>query len=81
MKIERSDDRELTPEEVQHLEKLKAVVKTALTDGILDDNEMAQIKSLILADKKVTYEGLRTFHATLRDVMGDELPHFDWHPN
>ena len=33
MHIERPNAKELTPEEVQHLEKLRTVVKTALEDG------------------------------------------------
>lgn len=73
MNIERPNAKELTPEEVQHLEKLRTVVKTALTDGTLSEYEIDHIKSLIWADGKVTYEELRTLHETSHSVMGDDV--------
>ena len=81
MEIERSKAQALTPEEVQHLEKLKTVVAAALADGVLNEGEMAHIKSLIWADNQVTYEELRTGHETLQSLMGDELPLLDWRRN
>ncbi|MEO0538331.1 MAG: hypothetical protein AAF215_31275 [Cyanobacteria bacterium P01_A01_bin.123] len=81
MEIERSNAKALTPEETQHLEKLKAVVEAALADGVLNEDEIAHIKSIIWADGKVTYEELRTFHETIKSFMGDELPSFDWRRN
>lgn len=80
MKIERSDAEELTPEEIQHLGKLKAVVEAALADGVLQESEIDRIKSIIWADGKVTYEELRTVHETVRSLIGDELPSLDWRP-
>ncbi|MEM8612344.1 MAG: hypothetical protein AAGF93_10030 [Cyanobacteria bacterium P01_H01_bin.105] len=73
MNIEHPHAKELTPEEGQHLEKLRTVVKTALTDGTLSEYEVDHIKSLIWADGKVTYEELRTLHATIHSVMGDDV--------
>ncbi|MEM0980655.1 MAG: HXXEE domain-containing protein [Cyanobacteria bacterium P01_H01_bin.58] len=81
MEIERSGAKALTAKEIQHLEALKAVVETALTDGVLSDGEIAHIKSIIWADGKVTYEELRIFHETMQSLMGDELPAIDWRPN
>ena len=81
MEIERSGAKALTPEEVQHLELLKTVVETALTDGVLQEDEIAHIKSIIWADGKVTYEELRTVHETIQSLLGDELPTLDWRPN
>ncbi|MEO1298761.1 MAG: hypothetical protein AAFW75_23870 [Cyanobacteria bacterium J06636_16] len=81
MKIERSDAKALTPEEIQHLEKLKAVVKTALADGVLNEDEIVHIRSIIWADGTVTYEELRTVHETIQSLMGDEFPPLDWRPN
>lgn len=78
MDIERSGDKALTAEEIQHLETLKAVVETALADGVLDEGEIAHIRSIIWADGKVTYEELRTLHETIQSLMGDELPALDW---
>ena len=81
MDIERSDAKALTTEEIQHLEKLKAVVETALADGMLNESEIAHIKSIIWADGKVTYEELRTVHETMQALMGDEFPPLDWNFN
>ncbi|MEO1522067.1 MAG: hypothetical protein AAFU78_14980 [Cyanobacteria bacterium J06633_2] len=81
MEIERSNAKALTPDEIQHLEKLKAVVVTALADGVLNESEIEQIKSIIWADGKVTYEELRTVHETIQSLMGDELLSLDWRRN
>lgn len=81
MEIERSGAKDLTPEEIQHLEKLKAVVETALADGVLNEGEIARIKSIIWADGKVTYEELRTLHETIQSLVGDGLPTLDWRPD
>ena len=81
MEINRPNHPELTEAELQHLEKLKAVVETALSDGILSDDELDRIKSMIKADRNITYEALRTVHETMHSILGDELPNFDWRPN
>ena len=78
MEIERSGAKALTPEEIQHLETLKTVVETALADGVINEGELAHIKSIIWADGKVTYEELRTVHETIHSLMGDELPAIEW---
>lgn len=82
MEIEHKNSKPLTPDEAQHLEHLKAVVENALSDGLLQEEEMTRIKSIIWADGKVTYEELRTVHETIRSFVGDDmvLP-LDWHRN
>ncbi|MEM9005187.1 MAG: hypothetical protein AAGE59_16905 [Cyanobacteria bacterium P01_F01_bin.86] len=81
MEIERLGAKELTPEEIQHLGTLKTLVEAALADGVLNEDEIAHIKSMLWADGKVTYEELRTVHETIQALMGDELPALDWRPN
>ncbi|NEQ97088.1 MAG: hypothetical protein F6K30_10245 [Cyanothece sp. SIO2G6] len=82
MEFERSSAKALTPAEIQHLETLKAVVETALKDGVLDEGEIAHIKSIIWADDKVTYEELRTVHEIIQSFMGDDMvPPLDWRRN
>ncbi|MEM8543531.1 MAG: hypothetical protein AAGF66_06010 [Cyanobacteria bacterium P01_H01_bin.119] len=81
MEMEFSGAKALTAEEVQHLEKLKAVVKAALADGVLSDGEIDHIKSIIWADGKVTYEELRAVHTTMQSLIGDELPPLEWRRN
>ncbi|MDJ0534700.1 MAG: hypothetical protein QNJ70_19840 [Xenococcaceae cyanobacterium MO_207.B15] len=78
MEINRPNDRPPSPDEIAHLENLKSVVEKALEDGKLSTTEMARIKSLIWADGKVSYQELRTIHQTIKSVMGDETPDFQW---
>ena len=46
MEIECSKAQALTPETVQHLQKLKAVVAAALADGVLSEDEITHVKSI-----------------------------------
>lgn len=78
MEVERPNDKELTPEQTQHLEKLRVFVTEALEDGKLSEAEIAGIKSLIVADRSITLEELRTVYETVHTVMGDAAPTYDW---
>lgn len=78
MKVERPKAPQLSPKEIEHLETLKSVVKQSLEDGKFSSDEIAHIKSLLAADKQITYEGLRTIHETIMSVMGEVLPELDW---
>ena len=59
MKVSRPQDQELTPEELQELEKLKALIERVTEDGKLTGLEFERIKDAIRADKKVTVEELQ----------------------
>jgi hypothetical protein len=59
MKISHPQDREPTPEELQELEKLKAIIERATEDGKLMGEEFETIKNAIRADQKVTVEELQ----------------------
>ena len=59
MKISRSQDKEPTAQELQELEKLKAIIERATEDGKLTGIEFERIKDAIRADKKVTVEELQ----------------------
>lgn len=52
MEISSSQDREPTPEELQELEKLKAIIERATEDGKLTVGEFETIKNVIRGDKK-----------------------------
>jgi uncharacterized tellurite resistance protein B-like protein len=78
MKIERSNQQELTPEEQAHLEKIQKVVEAALADGKISRDEIQAVRALIHADKKVTVEELNTINDTIRDVLGDTYMEYDW---
>jgi len=78
MKIERPNQRDLTPEEQAQLAKLKQLVQDALADGKISPNEMAGIRSFIHSDGKVTIEELQTIRDTVRDCLGDAVLEYDW---
>lgn len=81
MEINSPNNKPLSPEELKHLDHLKSVVEKALEDGYLNTYEIDNIKSIIWADGKITYEELQTFHHTIKAVMGDEIPEIEWRPN
>jgi 3-oxoacyl-(acyl-carrier-protein) synthase len=78
MKIERPNDRDLTPEEQKHLTKLRDIVRQAMADGRLSQDEMQAIQAHINADKKVTVQELRTIRQTIRESLGDSALEYDW---
>jgi uncharacterized membrane protein YebE (DUF533 family) len=59
MKIERPNQKELTPEEKQELEKLRAMIERATADGIITRFERDWITSAMHKDGKVTVEELK----------------------
>ena len=59
MEISSPQDRQPTPEELQELEKLKAIIERVTEDGKLTKLEFERIKDAIRADKKVTVEELQ----------------------
>ncbi|BAU63793.1 hypothetical protein STA3757_11610 [Stanieria sp. NIES-3757] len=59
MEISHPQDREPTREELQELEKLKAIIERATEDGKLTEVEFASIKDAIRADRKASVEELQ----------------------
>ena len=59
MEISRPKDKEPTPEELQELEKLKAIIERATEDGKLTGVEFETVKDAIRADNKVCFEELQ----------------------
>lgn len=78
MKVERPNQRDLTPEEQAHLAKLKQMVEAALADGKVSQAEMQDIRAYIRADRKVTVDELRTINTTIRDLLGEGSLEYDW---
>lgn len=78
MKIERLNAQELSSEDMAHLKTLKSVIEKALEDGAFSTDEIERINSIIWADRKVTYEELRTLHDTIQSVMGAVEPELEW---
>lgn len=78
MKIERPNAKTLSPQEVAQLQILQSTVEKALDDGQFSITEIEQIKAIMWADGKVTYEELRTVRNTIHSVMGDVPPEYEW---
>jgi uncharacterized membrane protein YebE (DUF533 family) len=78
MKSEYPNDRELTPEELDHLELLKSLIQNALADGKLSEGELQSIKAFINADHQVTFQELQILRKTIREVLGDAALEYDW---
>lgn len=58
MEISSPNTPEPTPEQLKELEKLKAIIEHATTDGKISESEAETIKAAIRSDKKVTFEEL-----------------------
>lgn len=69
MKVSRPQDREPTPQELQELEKLKAIIERATEDGKLTGVEFERIKDAIRADKKVSVEELQLVRKLIYDKI------------
>lgn len=61
--------RELTADEQQELDTLRATIEQAIADGILTPEERQQITTAMRADGKVTYEEL----ALVRQLVCDRV--------
>ncbi len=78
MKIERAHSAAPTPEELAHLDQLRALVTQSLADGKLSKQEMQSIDALINADHLVTATELRIVRETIRQVLGDAALEYEW---
>ena len=69
MEISTPKDREPTPEELKELDKLKAIIESAISDGKLTGAEFDRIKAAIGADKKVSYEEIQLVRQLIYDKI------------
>ena len=69
MEISTPKDREPTPEELEELKKLKAIIEGAISDGKLTGSEFDRIKAAIRADSKVSYEEIQL----VRELIYDKI--------
>ena len=58
MEVSRPDQRELTVEEQQELEKLRKIIEKATVDGVMTKGERDRIAAVMGADGKVTCQEL-----------------------
>lgn len=74
MEIERPNQAPLTEEDLQHLEKLQALLEKAIADGIVTRQELDAIKVQIASNGKVMIEELELVRKFMREkVASGEL--------
>jgi uncharacterized membrane protein YebE (DUF533 family) len=78
VKVERPNQRDLTPEEQAHLATLKQMVEAAMADGKISRDEIQDIRAYIHSDHKVTVDELRTINTTIREQLGEAALEYDW---
>lgn len=67
MQRENLNQRELTPEEQQELEKLRTIIENAVADGILTRYERDRISAAMRTDGKVTVEELQMVRTLMQE--------------
>ena len=69
METSHSKDREITAEELQELEKLKAIIERAIADGKLTSTEFETIKAAIRTDQRVSFAELQLVKQLIYDKI------------
>ncbi|PSF35002.1 hypothetical protein C7H19_17815 [Aphanothece hegewaldii CCALA 016] len=69
MNTSRSHQRELTLEEQQELEKLRAIIEQAIADGIITKGERDRISATMRADGKVMAEELELVRTLINEKV------------
>jgi len=69
MQIERPNKAPLTDEDLQHLEKLQALLEKAIADGIITRDELDTIKVQIASNGKLMIEELDLVRQFIREKV------------
>jgi uncharacterized membrane protein YebE (DUF533 family) len=78
MKFSRTSTNAPSPAELQDLEKLKAIIESAIADGKISKQEMELIRAAMNADKKVSFEELELCRTLIWEkIQAGELE-YDW---
>ncbi len=78
MEISRPNQRELTAEEQQELEKLRKIIEQATADGVITQGERDRITAAMRADGKVTFEELLLVRTLIHEKVAKEGLVFDY---
>lgn len=78
MLVEHPNRKELTPNELQSLQKLQAVIARAIADGRISKYEMEVIDRTIHADGKVLVEEVTLVRQLIRDKIDSGLLTQEW---
>lgn len=81
MKVSRPNSQPLSPEELANLNKLKMLIEKATADGLLSQDEMDSIKTLIQSDGKVTPEELDLCQKLIWSKIQSGELEYEWEPN
>jgi hypothetical protein len=79
MKVSRPHAKELTPEELQQLERLKTVIKNAIADGKISRKELDDIQAAMFADKKVLVEELEIYSKLIQEKLSNGELQMDYY--
>jgi uncharacterized membrane protein YebE (DUF533 family) len=71
MKSERPNQKKLTPEEKQELEKLRAILESATADGVITGYERDRIAYAMGKDGKVTVEELALARTLIHEKVAN----------
>ena len=72
MKVDRPNAPALTPEETQELNRLRALIETAIADGVVTKDEAATIRTAAL-NQKQSYELLSQELAMYRELITNKV--------
>ncbi len=72
MKVDRPNAPALTPEETQELNRLRALIETAIADGVVTKDEAATIRTAAL-NQKPSYELLSQELAMYRELITNKV--------
>lgn len=78
MLIERPNHKELTPDEMQSLQKLRSVIDRAIADGRVSKYEMDLIERTINSDNKILVEEVTMVRQLIRDKIDSGLLTQEW---
>jgi len=78
MLVEHPNRKELTPNELQSLQKLQAVIDRAIADSRISKYEMEVIDRTIHADGKVLVEEVTLVRQLIRDKLDSGLLTQEW---
>jgi uncharacterized membrane protein YebE (DUF533 family) len=69
MEVSRPDQRELTVEEQQELEKLRKIIEKATVDGVITKGERDRIAAAMQTDGKVTCQELDLVRTLIQEKV------------
>lgn len=79
MEISRPQAPDPTPEELEDLEKLKAVIDRAVADGKITQGELAQIRRAVTHDGKITPQEVELYRTLIIEKINKGELVWGWH--